>query len=120
MEIFKVSSHHFSQPSLPFHSPFFGVAPPHPSSFAIDLSIPAFQSQFPTKNRVLPEIFSKKDDVGAYRHGSVGIPNHDDEVPQLARLNLLSESFNYDKTKPSSPHGAPIPGTASQGDTEFS
>ncbi|RVW66826.1 hypothetical protein CK203_064733 [Vitis vinifera] len=88
VEIFKVSSHHFSQPSLPFHSPFFGVAPPHPSSFAIDLSIPAFQSQFPTKNRVLPEIFSKKDDVGTYRLGS--------------------------------PHGAPILGTVSQGDTEFS
>ena len=120
VEIFKVSSHHFSQPSLPFHSPFSGVAPPYPSPSALNLSISGFQSQFPTKNRVLSEIFSKKDDVGAYRHGSVGIPNHDDEVPQLARLNLLSESFNYDKTKPSSPHGAPILGIVSQGDTKFS
>ncbi|RVX16478.1 hypothetical protein CK203_006264 [Vitis vinifera] len=42
------------------------------------------------------------------------------EIFELARLNLLSESFNYDKTKPSSPHGAPILGTVSQGDTEFS
>ena len=50
VEIFEVSSHHFSQPSLPFHSPFSGVASPHPSSSAINLSIPAFQSQFPTKN----------------------------------------------------------------------
>ena len=96
------------------------MAPPNPSSFAIDLSIPAFQSKFPTKNRVLPEFFSKKDDVGTYRLGFVGIPNRDVAVPQLARLNLLSESFNYDKTKPSSPHGAPILGTVSQGDTEFS
>ncbi|RVW26228.1 Transposon TX1 uncharacterized 149 kDa protein [Vitis vinifera] len=52
--------------------------------------------------------------------GSVGIPNRDDAVPQLARLNLLSESFNYDKTKPNSPHGAPILGIVSQGDIEFS
>ena len=81
MEIFEVSSHHFSQPSLPFHSPFSGVASPHPSSSAINLSIPAFQSQFPTKNRVLHEIFSKKDDVGTYRLGFVGIPNRDDAVP---------------------------------------
>ena len=93
---------------------------PDPSSSAIDLFIPAFQSQSPTKNRVLSEIFSKKDDVGTYSLGFVGIPNRDDAVPQLARLNLLSESFNYDKTKPSSPHGAPILGTVSQGDTEFS
>ncbi|RVX19478.1 hypothetical protein CK203_005375 [Vitis vinifera] len=90
VEIFKVSSHHFSQPSLPFHFPFSGVAPPYPSPSALNLSI--------------------SDDFGAYRLGSVGIPNRDDEVPQLARLNLLSESFNYDKTKPSSPHGAPILG----------
>ena len=32
MEILEVSSHHFSQPYLPFHSPFSGVAPPHLSS----------------------------------------------------------------------------------------
>ncbi|RVW70959.1 hypothetical protein CK203_050578 [Vitis vinifera] len=83
-------------PSLPFHSPFSGMAPLYPSPSAIDLSIPAFQSQ------------------------SVGIPNHDDAVPQLARLNLLFESFNYDKTKPNSPHGAPIMGIVSQGDIEFS
>ena len=96
------------------------MAPPHPSSSAIDLFIPAFQSQSPTKNRVLSEIFSKNGDVGTYSLGFVSIPNRDDVVPQLARLNLLSESFNYDKTKPSSPHGAPILGTVSQGDTEFS
>ena len=53
VEIFKVSSHHCSQPSLPFHSPFSGVAPLYPSPSAIDLSIPAFQSQFPTKNSVV-------------------------------------------------------------------
>ena len=69
---------------------------------------------------MLSEIFSKKNDVGAYHLRSVGIPNHDDAVPQLARLNVLFESFNYDKTKPNSPHGAPIMGTVSQGDIEFS
>ena len=50
VEIFKVSSHHFSQPSLPFHFPFSGVAPPYPSPSALNLSISGFQSQFPTKN----------------------------------------------------------------------
>ena len=69
---------------------------------------------------MLLEVFSKNDDVGTYSIGFVGIPNRDDVVPQLSRLNLLSENYNYDKTKPSSPHGAPILGTASQGDTEFS
>ena len=69
---------------------------------------------------MLSEIFSKKNNVGAYHLRSVGIPNRDDAVPQLARLNLLSESFNYDKTKPNLPHGAPILGTVSQGDTQFS
>ena len=41
-------------------------------------------------------------------------------MSQLARLNLLSESFKYDKTNHSSPHGAPILGAVSQGDSEFS
>ncbi|RVW83327.1 LINE-1 retrotransposable element ORF2 protein [Vitis vinifera] len=85
VEIFEVSPHHFSQPSLPFHSPFSGVAPPYQCPSVPNLSISAFQSQFP-----------------------------------LARLNILSESFNYVKTKPSSPHGALILGTVSQGDTKFS
>ena len=81
VEIFEVSSHHFSQPSLPFHSPFSGVASPHPSSSAINLSIPAFQSQFPVKNRVLIEIFSKKkNDVGDYCLGSVSNPQRVDVV----------------------------------------
>ena len=69
---------------------------------------------------MLREIFSKNDDVGTYSIGFVGIPNRDDAVPQLSRLNLLSESCNYVKTNPSSHHGAPILGIASQGDTEFS
>ncbi|RVW97164.1 hypothetical protein CK203_030005 [Vitis vinifera] len=46
--------------------------------------------------------------------------NGNSRVPQLSRLNLLSESCNYVKTNPSSHHGAPILGIASQGDTEFS
>ena len=68
---------------------------------------------------MLSEIFSKKDDIGAYHLGFVGIPNRDDAVPQMARLNLLSKSFNYEKTKLSLPHGAPILDTISQRDTEF-
>ena len=42
---------------------------------------------------MLSEFFSKKDDVGADRLGFVGFPNRDDAVPQMARLNLLSEAL---------------------------
>ncbi|RVW33139.1 putative ribonuclease H protein [Vitis vinifera] len=59
-------------------------------------------------------------EVGDYRLGYVGNPNHVEAMSQLARLNLLSESFKYDKTNHSSPHGAPILGAISQGDSEFS
>ena len=53
--IFQVSSHHSSQPSLPLRSPFSGAAPPYQSPYVPDLSISAFHSQFPMKNRVLTE-----------------------------------------------------------------
>ena len=65
-------------------------------------------------------MLKKKSDVGVHRLGYVGNPNHVEVVSQLARLNLLSESFKYDKTNPSSPHGAPILDSVSQGDLEFS
>ena len=81
VEIFEVSPHHFSQPSLPFHSPFSGVAPPNQCPSVPNLSISAFQSQFPVKNRVLIEIFSKKkNDVGDYCLGSVSNPQRVDAV----------------------------------------
>ena len=118
--IFQVSSHHSSQPSLPFRSPFSSVAPPYQSPSDPDLSISAFHSQIPMKNRVLTENCSKKNVVGDYHLGYVGNPNHVEAVSQLARLNLMSESFKYDKTNPSSPHGAPILGAVSQRDSEFS
>ena len=69
---------------------------------------------------MLTENCSKKNVVGDYRLGYVGNPNHVEAASQLARLNLMSESFKYDKTNPSSPHGAPILGAVSQGDSEFS
>ncbi|RVW76018.1 hypothetical protein CK203_055322 [Vitis vinifera] len=50
--IFQVSAHHTSQPSLPLRYPFSGVAPPYQSPFDPDLSISAFHSQFPMKNRM--------------------------------------------------------------------
>ncbi|RVW97613.1 hypothetical protein CK203_046533 [Vitis vinifera] len=93
VEIFQVSSH---QSSLPLHSPFSGMAPPYQSPSVPNLSISASHSQY------------------------VGNPNHVEAVSQVARLNLLSESFKYDKTNPSSPHGAPILDSVSQGDLEFS
>ncbi|RVX06781.1 hypothetical protein CK203_014972 [Vitis vinifera] len=51
VENFEVSSHQFSQPSLPFLSPFFGLALPYPSPSVPNLPTSAFQSQFSTKNR---------------------------------------------------------------------
>ena len=118
--IFQVSSHYSSQPSLPFQSPFSSVAPPYQSPSNPDLSISAFHSHIPMKNRVLTENCSKKNVVEDYHLGYVGNPNHVEAVSQLTRLNLMSESFKYDKTNPSSPHGAPILGAVSQGDSEFS
>ena len=120
MGIFQVSSHHSSQPSLPLRSPFSGAAPPYQSPYVPDLSISAFHSQFPMKNRVLTEICLKRSDVGDHRLGYVGNPNHVEVESQMAGMNLMSESFKYDRTNPSSPHGAPILGAVSQGDSEFS
>ncbi|RVW19550.1 putative ribonuclease H protein [Vitis vinifera] len=57
-------------PSLPLRYPFSGVAPPYQSPFDPDLSISAFHSQFPMKNRVLTENCLKKSDVGDHRLGS--------------------------------------------------
>ena len=38
----------------------------------------------------------------------------------MAGMNMMSESFIYDKTNSSSPHGAPILGAVSKGDSDFS
>ena len=62
----------------------------------------------------------KKSDVGVHRLGYVGNPNHVEVESQMAGMNLMSESFIYDKTNSSSPHGAPILDSVSQGDLEFS
>ncbi|RVW63565.1 hypothetical protein CK203_062462 [Vitis vinifera] len=116
-----VSAHHTSQPSLPLRYPFSGVAPPYQSPFDPDLSISAFHSQFPMRNRVLTEnCLKKKSDVGDHRLGYVGNPNHVEVESQMAGMNLMSESFKYDKTNPSSPHGVPILGAVSKGDSDFS
>ena len=62
----------------------------------------------------------KKNDVGDYRLGYVGNPNHVEVESQMARMNLMSESFNYDMSNSSSPHGVPILGAVSKGDSDFS
>ena len=72
------------------------------------------------KNRVLAENCSKKSVVGDYRLGYVGNPNHVEVESQMAGPNLMSESFKYDKTNPSSPHGVPIMGAVSKGVSDFS
>ena len=38
----------------------------------------------------------------------------------MAGMNLMSKSFNYDTTNSSSPHGVPILGAISKGDSDFS
>ena len=69
---------------------------------------------------MLTENCLKKSDVGDHRLGFVGNPNHVEVESQMAGMNLMSESFIYDKTNSSLPHGAPILGAVSKGDSDFS
>ena len=96
------------------------MAPPHQCPFVPDSSISAFHSQFPMKNRVLTENCLKKRDDGAHRLGYVGNPNYDGVVSQVAGMNLMSESLNYDMTNSRSSLGIPIMGAASKGVSDFS
>ena len=69
---------------------------------------------------MLTENCLKKSDVGDHRLGYVVNPNHVEVESQMAGMNLMYESFTYDKTNSSSPHGAPILGTVSKGYSDFS
>ena len=77
VENLKVSSYQHSQSSLSLFPPSSGLALPHLSPSVPVLPNSAIQSQFPTKPRVIYEIFSKKDDDGAFCLGFVGNPNRD-------------------------------------------
>ena len=118
VENLEVFSYQHSQSSLSLRPPPYGLALTHLSPSVPVLPNSAIQSQFPTKPQVIYEIFSKKDDDGAFCLGSVGNPNRDVAVSQLVSLNHLSESFNSFKPNPSSTLGAPNLVTVSQGDAE--
>lgn len=57
VENFKVSSHQFSKPCLPFLSPLSGLVLPYPSPSVPGLPTSAIQSQSLTKTRVISGIF---------------------------------------------------------------
>ena len=61
-----------------FH-PSCGLALPLPSPSGPDLPSLISLSQSPTKNQVIPEIFSRKDIVGSFYQNYVGIPIRDEE-----------------------------------------
>ncbi|RVW90164.1 putative mitochondrial protein [Vitis vinifera] len=85
----RVSAHLSSQPSLPLRYPFSGVAPPHQSPFEPDISISAFHSQFPMKNRVLTENCLKKVTMGII---VLGISPHG--VPILGAVSKGVSDFS--------------------------
>ena len=72
------------------------------------------------ENRVISEIFSKKDVVGTVFQNYVGIPVRDEEEKQFALSNQMSESFTPSKSKPSLPKEVSNLVTGSQGDTVVS
>ena len=67
------------------------------------------------ENRVISEIFSKKD-VGTFYQKSVGNPIHDVVEAQFAYSNQMSKSFNPIKSKPNLPKEVSNLVTVSQGD----
>ena len=67
------------------------------------------------ENRVISEIFSKKD-VGTFYQKSVGNPICDVVEAQFAYSNQMSESFNPIKSKPNLPKEVSNLVTVSQGD----
>ncbi|KAL6312802.1 hypothetical protein AAG906_021434 [Vitis piasezkii] len=77
------------------------------------------QSQYPMKNRVTFEIFSKKDDVGTLCQVSVGNPNLDVVESQFALLNQMPEGFNPLKSMPNMPNEVSNLVIVSQGEAKF-
>ncbi|RVW35159.1 hypothetical protein CK203_085891 [Vitis vinifera] len=78
----------------------------------------SFSISFPRNLELYMKFFPKKMTMGAFCLGSVGNPNRDVAVSQLASLNHLSESFKSFKPNLGSPLGAPNPVTVSQGVAE--
>ena len=97
-----------------------GLALPFLSPSIPDLPSSVIQSQFPMENRVISEIFSKKDDDGTLCQNFVGNPNLIVVESQSAYSNQLSESFNPIKSKPNLPIEVSNLVTISQGDVMVS
>ena len=111
-----------SSPSQPPESssiPFYVLTLPLSSPFGLDLTSSVFLSQSLMENRVISEIFSKKD-VGTFYKKYVGIPVGDEVESQFALSNQMSESFNPSKSKPNLPKEVSNLVTGSQGETVVS
>ena len=76
-----------SQPPEPSSIPSCSLALPLPSPSGPDLPSLISLSQSPTKNQVIPEIFSRKDIVGSFYQNYVGIPVRDEKENQFALSN---------------------------------
>ena len=70
-----------------FFFPFLWFALPLLSPSGLDLPSSVSLSQSPMENRVISEIFSKKDVVGTFYQKYVGIPVRDEEETQFALSN---------------------------------
>ncbi|KAL6340733.1 hypothetical protein AAG906_021271 [Vitis piasezkii] len=103
-ENLEVSSFSPSQSSLSTFPTSCGLALPPLSPSIPVLPNSVIQSQYPMKNRVTSEIFSKKDDVGTLCQVSVGNPNLDVVESQFAHLNQMPEGFNPLKSMPNMPN----------------
>ena len=99
-----------------FFFPFLWFALPLLSPSGPNLPSLVSLSQSPMENRVISEIFSKKDVVGTFYQKYVGIPVRDEEETQFALSNQMSKRFNPSKSKPSLPKEVSNLVTDSQGD----
>ena len=118
-ENLEVSSFSPSQSSLSTFPPSCGLALPPLSPSIPVLPNSVIQSQYPMKNRVTFEIFSKKNDVDTLCQVSVGNPNLDDVESQFALLNQMPKGFNPLKSMPNMPNDVPNLVTVSQGEAKF-
>ncbi|RVW82994.1 Transposon TX1 uncharacterized 149 kDa protein [Vitis vinifera] len=120
VENLKVCLYSLFQPPESSSIPSCGLALPLSSPSGPDLPSSVSLSQSPMENRVISEIFSKKDVVGTFYQKYVGIPVRDEEETQFALSNQMSESFNPSKSKPSLPKEVSNLVTGIQGDTMVS
>ena len=118
VENLEVSLYSPFQPPEYSSIPSYGLALPLPSPSGPDLPSSVSLSQPPMENRVISEIFSKKD-VGTFYQNYVGIVR-DEEENQFALSNQLSKCFTPNKSKPNSPKENSNLVTGSQGDTMVS